>query len=117
MTAIKPSDIIWSRNTFNSLKDGGTWAIPRSGLIFKRVGDHLEIYAVLPWISEMDAAVLRGADIPASPEELKGYQRDDFVCIQRNFNAAGIEVTDPRELLIDRHVTEKDLQKSVDGAL
>jgi len=117
MTAIKPEHIAWSKNVFASIKDGGTWGVPRSGLIFKKVGDHLEIYQVMPWIPEMSAALERGADIPASPEELKGYQMDDFMCIQRNFEAAGIEVTDPRELLIDRHVTEKDLQKSVDGSM
>src|SRR6266478_4265172 len=113
MRQIRQSDVEWSLKTFNSLRDGGRWAVPRSGLIFKRVGGKLELHDVMPWLHGMDKVLEAGADIPGSPDELRRYQMDDFALIQSAFEMAGIEITDPRALLIERNITVEDLQKAI----
>lgn len=67
-------NIGWSRTIFAALKDGGVWAVPRSGLIFRKEGTGLVLQAKLsgPW-----------------PE---AYQDDDYECIKRNFADAGIPI-------------------------
>jgi hypothetical protein len=109
----KEDEMRWDRMTFAMLRDGGTWGVPRSGLIFKKAVDHLELHDIMPFMPEMKTALLNGADVPGSAEELKRYQRQDFTKIQNSFNAAGIEISDPKELLIDRHVTVEKLQGTI----
>ncbi len=110
---LKQSSILWNTNTFSKLKDGESWAVPRSGMIFKRIGDHLELLNVMPFTGWMGLAAQGGMDVPGTAEELLEYQREDFACIQRSFIAAGIDVTDPRELLIDKHITAEQLQEQI----
>jgi hypothetical protein len=76
------SDAEWSRNFFRLLKDGGTWGVPRSGLIFVRRGNTLVLVDTMPHMPEM----------PLSPEELAQYQEDDYETIKDRFGQAGIEV-------------------------
>lgn len=38
---MRPSYIDWARKIFACMADGGTWTIPRSGLVFQRRGDGL----------------------------------------------------------------------------
>ena len=78
----KPADIAWSRNHFRMMGDGGSWAVPRSGLIFTKRGERLELTARLPYDPAM----------PMSKTEMREYQENDFECIKRNFGAAGITV-------------------------
>ena len=66
--------INWCRNLFRTLKDGGAWAVPRSGLIFRREGESLRLIAA-------DARVCS----PAA-------QDSDLAAIKEHFKAAGIEV-------------------------
>lgn len=77
-----PSAVAWSKNHFRMMKDGGAWAVPRSGLIFTKRGERLELTARLPYDPAM----------PMSQTEMREYQESDFECIKRNFGAAGIAV-------------------------
>lgn len=67
------AEIAFSRNLFATLKDGGVWAVPRSGLLFRRDGNQLVLQAKLP------------GDWPVDQDE-------DYECIKSNFADAGIRV-------------------------
>lgn len=84
----------WSRQRFNMMRDGGTWAVPRSGLIFTRRGNELHLTAKMPFMQEMADAARDGRDVPATREELESHQQQDFDCIAREFRRAGIETID-----------------------
>ena len=90
---MKPSHIAWSRNLIRSLNVGGTWAVPRSGLIFTKTGEEqLTLTAVMPYTPELAQAAGEGVDLPKTQEELISYQQSDYATIARHFRAAGIEV-------------------------
>lgn len=96
---------------WHSLKIGGVWGIPRNGVILEKTATGFNVRDVMPYTIEMEAEAKRGADVPKSAAELLAYQRQDFACIQRHMEAAGLEVTDTKALLIERHVTTTDLQR------
>jgi len=79
---MRDSDIVWCLSHFKSLSEGGTWAVPRSGLIFSKKGQKLVLTALMPYDPAM----------PVSAEQLKQVQDEDYEAIKEHFNAAGIEV-------------------------
>ena len=76
--------VAWSRNLFGTIADGGTWAIPRSGLIFARHGNTLVL----------TLRMSHEPDMPLTPRQLHDVQQSDYEIIRRRFVAAGIEVRD-----------------------
>jgi len=91
--------VLWCKRRHAVMADNGTWAVPRSGLVFMRVPKGYVLVNVLPYLDEMREARELGADVPASPEELLAYQKHDFEMHQRYHKAAGLEMTDPQGLL------------------
>lgn len=88
------ADAQWCRNLFATIRPGGVWGVPRSGLIFTRTDDHtLTLTAQMPWSEELAEAVAEGKDVPPDEEALQAYQRSDYECIRRHFAEAGITVT------------------------
>ena len=81
---LNPAHVEWSRNQFRIMANGGTWAVPRSGLIFNRRGDTLVLTARMPHDPTM----------PCSAQELSEQQQGDVDSIKRHFEAAGITVCD-----------------------
>jgi hypothetical protein len=79
---IKPEHIEWSRRHFATMRDGGVWAVPRSGMIYTKRGNELVLTARMPHDPAM----------PCSAAELDRSQRDDFESIKKHFAAAGITV-------------------------
>jgi len=79
---VNPAHVNWSRNHFATIQDGGSWAVPRSGLIFHRRGDELVLVCTMPHMPEM----------PCTAEQLKQQQDTDFDIIKEHFEAAGIPV-------------------------
>jgi hypothetical protein len=79
---LKPEDIEWSRNRFNMIRDGGSWGVPRSGLVFHRRGNEMVLTAAMPHAAEM----------PIDAEQLKRQQEGDYRAIKLHFEAAGIPV-------------------------
>jgi len=77
----------WCRTMFGNLNDGGTWGVPRSGLIFQRSGDCLRLIARMPWQEGMEI----------SAKELRVQQDWDFNETRRQFRQAGIPVFDLEE--------------------
>lgn len=63
--------VAWCKNLWNMLNEGGTWTIPRSGLIFMKHDGALH----------MIGAIEPGVDALA-----------DFEATKEHFEAAGIEV-------------------------
>jgi hypothetical protein len=99
---MNPAEVTWSRNFFNLLKLNAVWAVPRSGLIFKKVSlFELALDSVMPWSKEMDQGYQKGMDIPRNAMTLRRYQQQDFETISLRFKAAGIKVTDNKQLLKD----------------
>lgn len=79
---IKPDDVLWCRRTFESLRDGGLWGIPRSGLVFTKRGDLFVLTEEMPYDPAM----------PITEAELREQQADEFRSVRRHFAAAGITV-------------------------
>ena len=77
-----PNHVEWSRRHFATMKDGGVWGVPRSGLIFQRQGGELVLIDRMPHTEEM----------PVTPEQLAEQQRSDIAVITAHFGAAGIVV-------------------------
>jgi hypothetical protein len=99
---MNPEEVRWSRNLFNTLSLNATWAVPRSGLIFQKVSlFELALSRVMPWSDAMGQGYQRGMDVPSSEKELRRYQQLDFETIASRFKAAGVDVTDPKQLLKD----------------
>jgi hypothetical protein len=99
---MNPAEVRWSRNHFDLLALNAIWGIPRSGLVFKKVSQfELALDSVMPWTDMMREAALQGRDVPATAAALIKYQRSDFESISERFVAAGIKVTDPKQLLKD----------------
>lgn len=67
----KASDLNWCRNLMAVLKDGGKWAVPRSGLVFQKHDDKLLLVEMLPGFTG---------------------QAEDAVSIKEHFEAAGFAV-------------------------
>lgn len=89
-----PDDAAWCRKLFNTIRVGGTWGVPRSGLIFnKRDEQTLVLVSSMPWMKEIGEAAALGRDVPMNKEEFLLYQRADFDIIADRFSQAGILVT------------------------
>jgi hypothetical protein len=82
MEARMSPDAQWSKNLFATLTDGGSWGVPRSGLIFHRRGNDLVLVLAMPHMAEM----------PITPEQLQAQQDSDFEAIREKFGEAGITV-------------------------
>jgi len=78
----------WCRRHFASMKDGGAWAIPRSGVIFRRRGNELVLTERMPHDPAM----------PITAEQLLAQQRDEFLINKREFALAGVTVVDDTKL-------------------
>lgn len=81
------------------VKDGGTWTVPRSGLIFQKVSGGWELIAVMPWMPEMATAAAEGRDVPPTAEALLAYQRSDYECMRKHHDISGLTMSDPKGLL------------------
>ena len=62
-----PKHIVWSARLWASLKEGGIWGVPRSGLIFKREGNSLVLKERAPFFSK----TAQDSDIDAISEHFK----------------------------------------------
>ena len=71
----------WSWQTWNSIAQGGTWAVPRSGLVFQKQGTTLVLIARMPYQEGM----------PGNGGQWAEYQESDYDAIKREF--AKINVT------------------------
>ncbi len=72
----------WSRRHFNMMADGGTWGVPRSGLLYVRRGDRLVLQSRMPYDPAM----------PLTEKQLDEQQHADIKLIKKHFEAAGIKV-------------------------
>lgn len=80
-----PAFQAWCIAQYARMAEGGVWAVPRSGLIFRKQGARrLELIEEMPWIPEMEGTITR--------EELREYQDAEFELIRRHFAAVDIEV-------------------------
>jgi hypothetical protein len=77
--------IQWCSNMFAMLNEGGTWAVPRSGLIFQKRNGEFVLDKQMPW----------QPDLPGTPEDWAAFQADDFSAIREHFGAAGVKVVAP----------------------
>lgn len=84
MTISDPNNVAWCQQMFSMLASGGTWAVPRSGLIFQKQGSKLVLIERMPYMPEMSETL--------TPEQLTEQQDGDAESIRRHFQAAGIEV-------------------------
>jgi hypothetical protein len=99
---MNPAEVRWSRNFFNLLSVNAVWAVPRSGLVFKKVSlFELALDSVMPWSEAIGQGYQRGMDVPRNAQALRQYQQLEFETISLRFEAAGVKLTDPKGLLKD----------------
>jgi hypothetical protein len=73
---------LWCASLFASLCEDGVWAVPRSGLIFRKDGEALALVLTMPYDPAM----------PMTADELVEYQDADFEMIREEFALAGVTV-------------------------
>lgn len=83
---VLPSEVAWSANLWESLRDRGVWGVPRSGLIFQK----REAESVLAVTARMP----HEPAMPMSAEQLLEQQDSDVKAIRRRFEPLGIAVVD-----------------------
>ena len=78
--------LLFCQNTWRWLNDGGCWAVPRSGLMYRKdeAAMQLVLYARVPWDAEM----------PMTPAQLLEQQDSDHAMNVEMFGMAGITVVD-----------------------
>lgn len=81
MKKIQAANAEWCRKLFDSLNDGGRWAVPRSGLVFERRGTNMVL---------VDRMKPKGDSKLAKLD----YQDADYVDTKRHFEAIGISISD-----------------------
>ncbi len=72
---------------FSLLGERGVWAVPRSGLLFRRRGGKLVLFALMPPVGREGFGI-------EPPEGWDAYRKGDLAVICATFTAAGIEVVD-----------------------
>ena len=72
----------WAADLFERLAEGGTWGVPRSGLIFSKAAERLLLVARMPWAEGM----------PITAEQLAAQQDADFDAIREVFEGVGVTV-------------------------
>ncbi len=75
----------WCRQHFAMIREGGVWAVPRSGIIFTKRNGGLVWTVAMPWMPEMEGTI--------TAEQLAEQQESDYEAIREHFRVAGIEVT------------------------
>jgi hypothetical protein len=84
---LDPDHVQWCANTFNLIRHGGVWGIPRTGLIFTRTGENeLTLTARMPYMDGMEELL--------TPEQLDEQQQSDYEGTRIHMEAAGITVKD-----------------------
>ena len=86
MTSTLSTEAQWCLNLFNLLNEGGTWGVPRSGLVFVKRGDKLVLTARMPWMPEMKGLLTEA--------ELHEQQDEELRVNRQFFGEAGVEVVD-----------------------
>jgi hypothetical protein len=81
---VNQAHIDWCRNLFDTVADGGSWGIPRSGLILTKRGQTFEVTARMPHDPAM----------PVTEAELREQQDHEVAVVTEHFGAAGITVVD-----------------------
>ena len=76
--------IEWCRAQHAMLREGGVWAVPRSGMIFTKRGDRFVLTLEMPWLPEMEGTI--------TVAELREQQNAEYESIREHFAVAGIEV-------------------------
>jgi hypothetical protein len=84
-----PAAQAWCLTLWASLAEGGVWAVPRSAMIFRKQGNFLALFAVMPWQE----------GLPITAEQLIEQQRGEYASIATAFRLAGIEVMDDTGLM------------------
>ena len=84
MRKLDPAHVAWCRDIFDKLCDGGSWGVPRSGLLFRKRGNTLVLVGRMPWVEGM----------PMTAKELRAGQDEDMEGAVVHFGAAGINVVD-----------------------
>ena len=72
----------WCRQMWALLSEGGTWGVPRSGLVFVKLDGELVEVARMPWTTNM----------PCTEEQLRHQQQGDFEEIRAQFQRIVVNV-------------------------
>jgi len=77
----------WCEMLWNSMKDGGTWGIPRTGLMFRKDSERraLVLYMRMPH----DPLVME-----VTAEEVREHQDAELAATRDHFAQLGVEVLD-----------------------
>lgn len=85
-TPTSPESADFGRSLWRMLGDGGTWGIPRSGLVYRKDQGNarLVLTARMPWEEGM----------PISEEQLREQQNADHQGIELMMSVVGVTVDD-----------------------
>ena len=76
-------NIQWCQNLWQSIKLGGVWGIPRSGLMFRKTEKGFDLVDIARPVNKGFSA----------------FQRQDYECQVQHFALANLKITDSQHLL------------------
>lgn len=76
----------WCEMIWNSLREGGSWGIPRTGLIFQKQASRNALVLV--------KRAPHDAGLPITERRLREMQDGDFEATREHFAELGVEVLD-----------------------
>lgn len=92
MRKVKQWEVNWTVSHLDMLRITGTWAVPRSGLIFMKTGEkEVTLAMIAPHMAEMTQTIIPGKG-PVNQQTLLEFQQEDFWCIAARARAGGFTV-------------------------
>lgn len=75
--------LMWCQMIWDRINDGGVWAVPRSGLVFRKeeAAKRLVLVERMPFDEGM----------PGTEDDLRLYQDSDIEAIRKRFRLIGVE--------------------------
>jgi hypothetical protein len=84
MPTPNPAHVLWCRQMWEMLADGGSWGLPNNGLIFRKDADAHELVLV--------QAMPHMVGMPMSPDELLARQISLYIDTIEHFSLIGVTV-------------------------
>lgn len=85
-------EVAWCRQQWALIRDKGVWAVPRSGLIFQKDAQSMEL--VLIARMPHDPAMTQFDGSPLTAEQLREQQDGEVIAIGQRFAEFGVTITE-----------------------
>jgi len=101
-------EVDWTASHLNRLYTGGTWMLPRAGLIFVKTGDkEITLNVAMPFMAAMAQMILENGK-PMTPEKLQEVQKEEFYNVAARARHGGFTVKSKIDFIPETEQTETE---------